>query len=448
MPQRTRATVDKLALSFFNANLRDDPSLRHSCRDRHALDTVIVRWKEGLQIVGVPPSAIVNSLRKRWKLIDTIVTEEDVVVWAADAADGHDKDRRIARVVKDTTRDRIALSFYNAMLRDDPDLRRSCSDRHVLDEVIDRWKVGQRLDGSQVRVPRSDIVFSLRVRWNLIDSKMNEENIIIWTADVPGHGKARRIARIVEKVQKSRMELEENRNGIVIDRFEEWEEKICRPGERLTRRIKIRNDSDVDVLCTVKGDAARQKRFVIDGDLNFELRGGSSRKILVSFHATQMGVTKSLVVFDFRAIDFDDEEDSVEDFSIVRYICLRVGDPDDYDILKPSSPYVKTKKHIYDKDKFSNPIPVQQAGAMASFVSPLAKYPIPPEVVKLAAFQKDALREKFDGMFRGVDEEFVDAQYQKIDYSSYLNVKNYATCMQHLLWMEEIQMRGMSVLCK
>ena len=164
MPQRTRATVDKLALSFFNANLRDDPSLRHSCRDRHALDTVIVRWKEGLQIVGVPPSAIVNSLRKRWKLIDTIVTEEDVVVWAADVADGHDKDRRIARVVKDTTRDRIALSFYNAMLRDDPDLRRSCSDRHVLDEVIDRWKVGQRLDGSQVRVPRSDIVFSFRVR--------------------------------------------------------------------------------------------------------------------------------------------------------------------------------------------------------------------------------------------------------------------------------------------
>jgi hypothetical protein len=450
MPQRGRGTADKLALAFFNAYLRDDPGLRQSCSDRHALYAVIGRWKEEMQIVGVPPSAILSSLRARWKLVESVVTAwgGDVVIWAADVQDGHDKDRKIARIAKNIVRDRIALSFYDAELKDDPALRRSCSDRHVLDDVIDRWKVGQRLDGSQVRVGRSDIVFSLRMRWKLIDSKMTEENIIIWTADVAGRGKARRIARIVEKIHESRKKFEEDQNGIVIDRFEEWEVKVCRLGERLARRIEIRNDSNVDVLCTIKGDVARQQGFVIDGDLTFELRGGSSREIVVSFRATQMGVKKSLVVFDFRSIDFNDDEDSVDDFTIVRYIKLRVGDPDDYDILKPSSPYVKTKNRFFDGDKFSNPERVAQpAGTTAPFARPLAKYPIPPEVLKLAAFERDAIMEKFDGMFRGEGEEFVDARYEKIDYSSYLNVKNYAICMKNLLWMEEIQMIGASVFC-
>ncbi|KAL3776572.1 hypothetical protein ACHAW5_000336 [Stephanodiscus triporus] len=399
-----------------------------------------------MHIVGVPPSAILGSLRARWGLVDSIVTVwgGDVVIWAADVRGGHDKkDRRIARIARDVVRDRIALCFYDAELRDDPALRRSCSDRHVLDGVIDRWKAGQRLDGSKVSVGRADIVFSLRMRWKLIDSRVTEENIIIWTADVAGRGKkARRVARIVEKIRHSREKLEEDQNGIVVDRFEEWEGKVCRLGERLARRIEIRNDSNVDVLCTVKGDVARQRGFVIDGDLDFELRGGCSREIVVSFRATQMGVKKSIISFDFRSIDFNDDENSVDEFTIVRYIHLRVGDPDDYDILKPSSPYAKTKNRFFDGDKFSNPERVvQHAGTTAPFAQTLAKYPIPPELLKLAAFERDAIVKKFDGMFRGEDEEFVDARYEKIDYSSYLNVKKYAICMKNLLWMEEFQMR-------
>jgi hypothetical protein len=360
-----------------------------------------------------------------------------------------------------TRADKAALSFYNAKLRDDPPLRRSCSDRHVLDETIDAWKAGQRLDGcgSQIAgISRAAIINNLRVRWKLVDSKVTEENVVIWTADVAGNDRAREISRVVERVQNSRTELEEDRNGIIIDRFDDWEDRICRPGERLTRRIAIRNSSDVDFLCAAKGDAATQRGFVIDGDTSFELPGGGSRHIDVSFAARggEMGVKKSLVVFDFRAVDFDDDDDddggesaAGATFSIARYIFLRVGDPDDFDILKPFSPYVRTRKRYYDGDKFSNPVRVvrpDDGGARPTpFVRTLATYPIPPELAKLASFEVDATREKFDGMFRGGDGEgFIDARYQKVDYPSYLNIENYATCMQHLMWMEEVQMRGAS----
>jgi len=89
--------------------------------------------------------------------------------------------------------------------------------------------------------------------------------------------------------------------------------------------------------------------------------------------------------------------------------------------------------------------PDDGGGRPTPFVRTLATYPIPPELAKLASFEVDATREKFDGMFRGGDGEgFIDARYQKVDYPSYLNIENYATCMQHFMWMEEVQMRGAS----
>ena len=80
----------------------------------------------------------------------------------------------------------VAISFYNSKQRDEPNLRKACCDRHVLDDTIDKWKVEQRVDGlqSQIRgISRADIIFSLRVHWKLIDRKLQTENVIIWTAD-------------------------------------------------------------------------------------------------------------------------------------------------------------------------------------------------------------------------------------------------------------------------
>jgi hypothetical protein len=66
---------------------------------------------------------------------------------------------------------------------------------------------------------------------------------------------------------------------------------------------------------------------------------------------------------------------------------------------------------------------------------------------KLLLYKKDAIQAKFDGMFR---EEVTSTttgnarscyDYEKVDYSTHLNSKYYTACMQHLLWMEEVQMR-------
>ena len=354
--------------------------------------------------------------------------------------------RRPDRQYANTT----ALSFYNAKLRGNPGLRRSCSDRHILDDAIDRWKEGQRLDGMPIRgVSRSDIIFSLKSRWKLIESKVTEENIIIWKEDVvdededgvgvvasDAHQKASRIARTVERIRNSRMELESNRNGIVIDNAQ-FEDDICKIGQRVTWQISIRNESYSDLLCTVKGGAAKQRGIIIDGEPDIYLTAGYTSSINVSFLPKMMGITKSIVVFDFSPIDID-EDDSIDAFSIARYISIRAGDPADFALLKPTTPYVKKRQDYDDRGKFSNPVRAQSR-VTTRFVNLLGRYPIPDELELLIAYKKDAMR-KIDKMYRGEGNYFEESD--KIDYSSHLTVDNYTKCMQHLLWVEEAQMNG------
>ncbi len=78
------------------------------------------------------------------------------------------------------------------------------------------------------------------------------------------------------------------------------------------------------------------------------VREGSRCSMVVSFLAPRnnaLGVKRSLLVFDLNATDFDyDEDDSaIASFLIVCYLCLRVGNPDDYKILKLSLPYVRKR---------------------------------------------------------------------------------------------------------
>jgi len=342
--------------------------------------------------------------------------------------------------------DSIALSFYRAKLRANPALRRACSDRHVLDDTIDQWKAEELLDGRQIKgVPRSAIIFSLKGKWKLIDSKVTEENVIVWRDEVDARNaidvndKASRIARTVKRIRSSRLELESNRNGLIIDNIDlgaECEGSICRIGYWATQQASIRNESDIDVYCTVKGDAAGQRNIIVEGDSRFELRAGTSNSIKVSFLPKVMGITKSIIVLDFAPIDLD-EDDSIENFSIARYIHIRAGDPDDYAILKPTAPYIKKKRRDEDKDKFSNPVRVRSTVVMTPFVNLLGRYPIPVAVQTFAPNEKEAMR-KMDNFFRGKGSYFDETE--KVDYSSCLTIDNYATCMQLLLWIEEVQM--------
>ncbi|KAL9188336.1 hypothetical protein ACHAXT_006714 [Thalassiosira profunda] len=155
-----------------------------------------------------------------------------------------------------------------------------------------------------------------------------------------------------------------------------------------------------------------------------------------------MGITKALVVFDFTLNDaFEDV--SVDDFSIVRYISVRAGDPGDYAILKPTAPFVKQKKRYEDRNRFSNPVRVRSA-VMSPFVIPLGKYPIPSKVHQLARDESEAM-ETIDKMFRGESSHFDEKD--GVDYSACLDADNYSQCMQHLLWLEETQMNGAEDCC-
>ena len=316
-------------------------------------------------------------------------------------------------------------------------------------------------------VPRSFFIYSLKSQWKLIDSKVVEENVLIWKEDlVPSSvnnevgssyrvptiraaskdvdavlDKSTVIARTIERIRKSRKELESNRNGIVISDIGWGEENIvCRLGVRLSEQISVRNDSDMDFLCTLQDSAARSRGILIEGDTSFLLESGSSHFIHISFLPMNMGVTKSLLSFDFAPVDFDEEDSSINQaFSIVRYISIRAGDPDDYDIIKPTAPYVRKPRHRNDKDKFSNPVREKTpGGSKGSWVVPLGQYQIPGEFGRLIFSEKEAIR-KFNELYGGywdVDDK------RAIDYPSYLQMDNYAKCSQHLLWVEETQMNG------
>ena len=143
--------------------------------------------------------------------------------------------RQYHRSRKET--DTLALQFYNSTLRHNPSLRNKCSDRHILDATITSWKedhyhrTGVRIKG----MSRSQFIFSLKNRWKLIDVKVVEEGVIVWsdranaadpdTADAAadsyaprvGDSKEDKIAKTIERIRNSRLEMESNRHGIEID---------------------------------------------------------------------------------------------------------------------------------------------------------------------------------------------------------------------------------------
>ncbi len=143
-------------------------------------------------------------------------------------------------------------------------------------------------------------------------------------------------------------------NGMILDGFKEWENVVCRPSKGLTHTIEVRNELDNNVLCTIKaikGDIAMKQGVIIGRDMQVVhqigfVGEGSCQSIIVSFLVPMnnaLGGKKSLLMFDFKAADFDyDKDDSAAlSFLIMRYLHLHVSDPDYYKILKPSSSYVR-----------------------------------------------------------------------------------------------------------
>ncbi len=192
------------------------------------------------------------------------------------------------------------------------------------------------------------IIHSLKTQWKLVNTKVNKANLDISMANLIGHDKAdhdkaKRMEAIVKKICYSRI-MEMTQNGIIVDGFKELENIVCQTGEHLTHMIQVQNKLDYNILCKIKGDTTMKQGFIVDGDMQFVSRAGfvgegRHQSIVVSFLAPinyALGVKTSLLVFDFKATNFNYDEDysTVTSFLIVRYLHLRVSDPDNYKILK------------------------------------------------------------------------------------------------------------------
>ena len=159
-------------LLFYNDMLRDDPDLRMACRGRDIFNETFNKWKEE-KGVSCRPSEALGYLKQ----LNIICKEANnstatTIAWTADV-------------------DGIVLSFYDTKLRDNPRLRRSCTNRRVLTDIINEWKIEQRIenDASSQKISISPTLFiSILIKLGLIinprDASTRDE--IIWSAGIEG----------------------------------------------------------------------------------------------------------------------------------------------------------------------------------------------------------------------------------------------------------------------
>ena len=460
------ASPEGLALLFFDARLRYDLELREKCTDRSFLYQTIREWLEEKRSAGkdlhwgpTPNSIFMKGLVRELKLAkqDKKGKRGGPIVWREW---NRSFDQELIRVKgRISTVDSIAVSFYNSKLEDNPGLRLKCSDRHVLEHTFRDWKNEKNITGCSPY----HLVYSLRVRWKLIDTLSRasldaamSESIIVWKDtpyDTSGGDKETKIAKTLDMIRNSRADLEDNRNGIAIDKIALGSDNICTVGETSTQDLVIQNESDLQMACQIKASAARNKGIRVEGETSFVLPPGLNKSVTLSFRPGSISVTKSLIVFGFTVDGNDFVEDEIDPFSIARYISIRaVSDATDYEVVKPTAPYVRQKRPVDTDWKFTNPVRVKPSGgAQTGFAVRLSRYPIP-NILRYGSIKDVAF--DLDAVYRGsaieddgspddysacAEEERVEEK-RAVDYSAHLNAQNYRICMSRLLWIEEQQM--------
>ena len=79
--------VDGIAIKFYTDVLSNDTYLRRSCEDRNKFDQAVSDWKDSERQEGrfhrsCPPSTIIASLQKKWRVLETgKMDDEKILVW-------------------------------------------------------------------------------------------------------------------------------------------------------------------------------------------------------------------------------------------------------------------------------------------------------------------------------------------------------------------------------
>ena len=146
----------------------------------------------------------------------------------------------------------------------------------------------------------------------------------------------------------------------------------------------------------------------------FEIPGN----LELSFRARNTGVFRATLVLSFQ------NTRSKNCFDILRSFLLRAGDADQYDILKPTSPYVKRQRNKVDKPAKEKDIlhPPAQAGSGSKYTN-LKQFKVPLDVREMVE-SREMANTLIPPTFDMDDQELA---------------KVYPTFWQNLLWVSELQ---------
>jgi hypothetical protein len=118
---------------FYHEVLATDPELLSACRDRAVFDDTLRDWKNEHSVQGVTPSNAIQFLRDEGIIVKEKSSNSNStrIIWTVDI-------------------DNVVMSFYDTILRNNPRQRRACTNRRVLNDTINQWKIDQRLQEADV----------------------------------------------------------------------------------------------------------------------------------------------------------------------------------------------------------------------------------------------------------------------------------------------------------
>ena len=329
-----------------------------------------------------------------------------------------------------------ALKFYKEHLEGNSFLLRACEDRNRFEEELTTWKDLQQQKGIKyIGLSPSNCIYSLTYdHKKLFKHNLGDDTFLVWAED---HKKKSPTTRaqlgreVAQRVIEDRVQLEQNRNGVVIEpiTFGIGEDQVAPTKETLIQKVKVYNQSPLDITVKVNDAFARKRNFIVDAPKTQTIPTGHVWHVPVHFTPTVIGIAKTLITFECSS--------NCEHFSIVRYVSVRSGNPEDYEILKPKSPY--QKKKFIERNGFNNVVDLEPGSIQHNsnkFQVPLKPYEIPSHWRSALEDKKDVVVDTITDLYK-IPSDVVETIS---DYSPFLTHGSYPHIFHRLLWTEEAQM--------
>ena len=312
------------------------------------------------------------------------------------------------------------------------------------EEVSKIYDAFFKTNKTKTQTIREGLVMSALRQLKLMRSK-RYDNVVVCSFARPDKTFApireRQTAR--EKILEKRRELVEDKGGIIIDLEPITDPKgtnVLPTNQNVSVVYPIMSTANtfidmIHVTLTGSHKTYFQIKTILpyriqadNGDL-FDL--SSKEQLELTFRAKGTGVYRTNI-----SMEFEDSKENKR-FTILRSLVLRSGDSVMYDMLKPTSPYVKKKRAPKEKPmkkKDIVPAPPQQgkgggkgggkSGGGSAYNNDLRQYKVPIDVRELVENKE-------------MDGSLVKPTHEQSNNQEFGEV--YSTFWQNLLWTSELQ---------